>query len=221
MRAVISRDLPFRRNSAAIAGASRSARPAQPQPRGLQPKHIVSGDIGKHVRSGSAGRTSGPQTTKGIRRPHPLRKPAGLPDGLERSFVFRFSGWSSRPSAGAWRRGGSRHAPPLIPPRCGATTDTYWRVDFCSKATTPGGGGEQRMVDADADVAAGMKFRAALANEDVAAESPARRRTSSRRGGGRRNRARCATNRLLSYEPLIPLQMVQRRTAARRDLTPI
>ena len=61
---------------------------------------------------------------------------SGLPD-VERSFPFIFSGLGSRPSAGAWRRGGVSSSPADYWAALCTTTDTYWRVDFCSNTTTP------------------------------------------------------------------------------------
>ena len=60
---------------------------------------------------------------------------------------------------------------------------------------------EQRVVLAQADIAARMPLGAALARDDVAGDARLRRRKSSGRGAGCWSRGRCARSRLLSCEP--------------------
>ena len=114
----------------------------------------------------------GPKRRRRCGDPHPLHKRFGLPDFLRRASAFLVLGGCSRPSAGGCRRGGDLvSSPPLIRPRLCATTATYWRpFVFTFERHGPGGGGEQRMIGADADIAAGMEFRAALSHDYHAAD---------------------------------------------------
>ena len=106
-----------------------------------------------------------------MRRSHPLRR-LGLPDDEQalwpfvssRNLIFR-----ERPRGSSPKRG-SRVAPRFIL-TLGARTDTYWRPSpFRSKATSPDGGGEQRMIRAHADIATGVKFGPSLADKNDAAD---------------------------------------------------
>jgi hypothetical protein len=60
---------------------------------------------------------------------------------------------------------------------------------------------KQGVVPADADIAAGMPFGAALARDDVAGDDFLAAENLDSQGADRRNHGRCARIRLLSCEP--------------------
>ena len=70
------------------------------------------------------------------------------------------------------------------------------------------------MIGANADIAAGMEFGAALTHDDHAADDLLAAEFLDAETAPVRNRGRCATNRLPSYEPCHPLQ-IQRGALAK------
>ncbi len=185
------------------------ARPAQPEPAGLQPEDIVAREIGKEcfpqgrgrgVRGGPGFSGEGMEASSKAKRnggdgfvpisPRFLIL-AGAPEAvcpcLLRVLIRWFDGNRriDGPSAGLFCCHLGRH-------------DRYeCSALFREEADAAIGSGKEGMVLAHADIRAGMPFRAALTNNDVCRPRRPDRRSASRRGACSRSRDRCGRNRLL------------------------